>query len=489
MGCMVGPDFQKPDPPETDTYTEDALPAQTVDAPGVKGGHAQVFKVGGDIPEQWWELYQSPKLNDLIIHGLENSPDLRAAEATLLSAQDDLRALIGETLYPSAGLELDAGREQLSAFDSLEGTPGSVLSDFPVQLLDLYNANVTVSYVLDVFGGNRRAIEALRANLDFERYQLKATYLALTANIVTTAILEGSLRAQIKATNEIIAKETKLLNIIQNNFEIGSASQFDVLAQETILAQTSATLPPLENSLAQTRHALAVLVGEYPGSKTLPEFYLEDLHLPHELPVSLPSILINQRPDIQSAEAQLYVASANVGVATANLLPTFPITASIGANSDSLSDFFTHNNIYWDWQASVLQPIFEGGSLLAQRDSAIATFEAALAQYESTVLTGLQNVADSLTALESDAKVLRETAIAEQAARQTLSITEKQYKIGSADYLDLIYAQTAYQQTYLDRINAEAARYADTAALFQALGGGWWDEDDESEDEASADQN
>jgi NodT family efflux transporter outer membrane factor (OMF) lipoprotein len=478
---MVGPDYQKPEPPETESYTEEPLPSQTVATPGVKGGHAQVFKVGQDIPQQWWRLYESPKLNDLIIHGLENSPDLKAAEATLRQAQEDLRSLIGETLYPSVDLELDTGRERLSSFDSLEGSPGEVLSDFPPQLLDLYNANVSVSYVFDVFGGNRRAIEALRADLDFEKYQLQATYLALTSNIVTTAILEGALRAQIKATKEIIDHETLILDIIEKQYQFGSVSRFDLLAQRTILSQTRASLPDLENQLAQTRHALAILVGDYPNA-ALPEFYLHDLHLPEELPVSIPSQLINQRPDIKAAEALLHEATANIGVATANLLPTFPITASYGVNSDTLSDFFNSNNIYWDWQASVLQPLFNGGALQAQRRSAIAAFDAAFAEYQAAVLMGLQNVADSLSALDSDAKILQATASAEESAREIMSMTKKQYDNGNTNYLDLIYAQTAYQETYLDRINAQAARYADTAALFQALGGPWWSEIEEDEE-------
>lgn len=378
------------------------------------------------------------------------------------------------------GLEADAGRERLSAFDSLEGSPGETLSDFPPQLLSVYNTNVDVFYVLDVFGGNRRAIEALRAGVNVEVYELTATYLTLTSNIVTTAILEGALRAQIQATKEIIDHETKMLEIVQKRYQTGAIPRLDVVTQELTVAQTSATLPPLENELAQTRHALAILVGDYPGS-VLPEFHLDDLHLPHELPVSVPSELINQRPDIKAAEALLHQASAQIGVATANLLPTFPITASYGVNSNTLSDFFNTNNIYWDWQASVLQPIFNGGALLAQKRAAVAGFEAAFAEYQVAVLTGLQNVADSLTALESDALVLEKTVAAENAAKEIMDITHIKYKTGSANYIDILFAETVYRQTYIERIIAQAARYADTAALFQALGGGWWNQSSENE--------
>jgi NodT family efflux transporter outer membrane factor (OMF) lipoprotein len=297
--------------------------------------------------------------------------------------------------------------------------------------------------------------------------------------------MEASLREQINATHEIIKMEKKTLELTKQRLHIGSVTELDVLAQETLLAQAAATLPPLETSLAQTRHALAVLIGSYPGDKELPHFELKDLHLPEEIPVSLPSTLIRQRPDIRAAEALLHQASAEIGVATANMLPTFPMVGFYGPFSDTLSDFFGKNNIAWTWQLDVLQPIFHGGALYAQREAAIGTFKAAFAQYEGVVLSGLQNVADSLSALENDAKELKETAIAAKAAKETWDLTQKQYKLGGATYLDVIVAELAYQQTYLARIQAQSARFADTAALFQSLGGGWWvDEDEYSEQES-----
>jgi NodT family efflux transporter outer membrane factor (OMF) lipoprotein len=486
-GCMVGPDFLKPEAPATDTYTAEPLPPKTQATPELKGGAAQVFKTGVDIPHEWWELFKSPELNALIDRGIENSPDLQTAQATLLQVQEELSALTGELMYPSIGLDLFAGREQLSSLDSLEGSPGETLADFPTQQLSLYNANVEVDYVLDIFGGNRRAIESLRAAVDYQAYQVEATYIALTANIVTTAIAEAALRAEIEATEEIIYHESSLLDLIDRNYQIGSSSRIAVLAQETELAQTRAELPPLQNELAQTRHALSVLVGGYPSDEDIPKFRLDMLHLPEELPLSIPSQLVRQRPDIRAAEALLHQATADIGVATANLLPSFPITASYGVNSDTLDNFFNVNNINWNWQADVLQTVFNGGALWAQRRSAIAAFEAAFAQYNLAVLIGLQNVADTLTALEYDSRTLQDTAMAEEAARELMMITERQYKNGSLNYLDLIYAQTAYQETYIDRINAEAARYADTAALFQALGGGWWNRKDETNGDTDED--
>jgi NodT family efflux transporter outer membrane factor (OMF) lipoprotein len=258
-------------------------------------------------------------------------------------------------------------------------------------------------------------------------------------------------------------------------------TELDVLAQETALAQAAATLPPLEASLAQTRHALAVLIGLYPGDNSLPHFELDDLQLPQEIPVSLPSELVRQRPDIRAAEALLHQASAEIGVATANMLPTFPIVGSYGPFSNSLSDFFGKNNIAWSWELDILQPIFNGGALYAERQAALASFKAAFAEYESAVLTGLQNVADSLSALDNDAKELKETALAAKSAKRSWLLTQKQYKLGGATYLDVIVAELAYQQTSIALIIAQSARFADTAALFQSLGGTLWDEEDENE--------
>jgi len=481
LGCMVGPDFESPEPPKTEKYTDNPLPEETVAIAGVQGGAAQEFKVGEEIPEKWWERFHSPELNALIERGFENNPNLRSAVATLWVAEEDLRTLIGETMYPAVGANIYGGREQLSSFESLEGTPGTTQGDFPRQLLTMYNANVDVAYVFDVFGGNRRAIEALQARVNYELYELEATYLTLAGNIVTTAIREASLREQIIATKQIIKKEEKQLNIFKKQLKAGGISTMEILSQETILAQERATLPALENNLALTRHALAVLVGEYPGTDDLPEFHLKDIHLPEELPVSLPSTLVRQRPDIRAAEALLHQASAQIGVATANMLPTFPIVGSYGPLSDTLSDFFALNNISWTWRANIVQPIFNGGALLAQREASIAAFEAALAGYESAVLIGLQNVADSLSAVQFDALTLQESAAAEKAAKETMNLMQRKFKAGAVNNVDLILAEILYEQTYIQRILAQTARYVDTAALFQALGGGWWQEIDDTE--------
>jgi len=472
--CTVGPDFKSPAPPAVERYNEEPIPKETIATANVHGGAAQRFNLGEEIPAEWWELFHSHELNALIAHGFKNSPDLQSAVANLREGEEQLKALIGSTMYPSVDLDIFGGREQLSALDSLEGTPGSVLSDFPVQLLSIYNTNVSVAYVLDVFGGNRRAIESLKAQVDYQLYAVEAVYLTLAGNIATSAIMEASLRGQIKATKAVIELEEKQLDLMRKQRKIGSITDLDIYAQETALAQARALLPPLETNLAQTRHALAVLVGDYPGNAKLPHFELEDLHLPTDLPISVPSTLVKQRPDIRGAEALLHQASANIGVATANLLPSFPITASYGPNSDTLSNFFNASNIAWDWQVNALQTVFNGGALIAERRAAIDAFEAAFADYQSAVLMGLQNVADSLIALDMDAQELKEDAETEKLAKATLDLVQKQYKIGGADYLQVINAEMQYQQAVVDRVTAEAARYADTVALFQSLGGGWW---------------
>ncbi len=327
---------------------------------------------------------------------------------------------------------------------------------------------------MDIFGGIRRQIEASEAQLNYQQYVVEATYLTLTSNIVTTAITEASIRAQIQATEELISAQAAILEITKKKFILGGASKLDILAQETQLAQTEASLPPLQNSLAKTRHALSVLVGELPSKSCLPSFNLNDLHLPTELPVSLPSSFVCQRPDIRASEALLHAASAQIGVATANLLPQITLTGNVSLISNMWDTFFDYKSFIWSAMASLTQPIFQGGALIAQRDSAIAAFEQAFAQYRQTVLQAFQNVADTLRALEIDAHQLQIQTMAEEASLNTLTLTKTQYILGAVSYLNLLDADRQYHQARIGRIQAQAARYADTAALFQALGGGWW---------------
>jgi NodT family efflux transporter outer membrane factor (OMF) lipoprotein len=467
MGCAVGPNFKRPEAPAIQSYTSAPLTEQTV-ATQVQGGSAQELLLGKKIPEQWWTLFHSPALDRLIRQGLAANPSVASAQAALRQARENLNAEFGNGLMPSVDARLSAGREQISgaSFGQATGN-GSTFS--------LYDASVSVSYLLDIFGGVRRQLEALRAEVDYQHFQAVGTYLTLTANIVTTAVREASLRAQLKATQEIISDQQEAYRLVQRQFELGSIARSDVLSQQTQLAQTRATLPPLENSLHQTRHQLAVLVGRFPSQAAdLPQFDFDTLTLPTKLPVSVPSDLVRQRPDIQAASALLHAASAQVGVATANLYPQITLSGAYGWRANQIGDLFSGDALIWNFGAGLLQPIFHGGALRAQKRAAVAAFDQALAVYKQTVLQGFLNVADALRALEADALLLKDQAEVESAARETLRLSKIQFNVGATSYLTLLDAQRQYQQARINLVRAQAARFSDTAALFQALGGGWW---------------
>lgn len=472
-GCMVGPNFHSPNPPQTKSYTEAPAPTKTISIPHAgKAGKAQHFNLCQDIPAKWWTLFHSPELNNLICMGLANSPTLAAAKAALRQAQENLNAQIGASLLPSINGQLTGERQRFSN-DTFGGSSVSGGTSGP-SLFNLFNASVNVSYTLDIFGGARREIEALCAQVHYEFFELEAAYLALTSNIVTTAITIASLRAQIEATQQLIQAQKNQLEIVNKQFSLGGVSKADVFSQEALLGQTRATLPPLQQNLVQNLHALSVLIGELPSENHLPKFDLNKLTLPTQLPISFPSRLVKQRPDIRASEALLHAASAQIGVATANLFPQFTLTGSYGWESNVFSRLIRPSNVVWNYGAQILQPIFQGGSLLAKRRAAIDAYKQALAQYSQVVLQGFQNVADSLRALEHDAKTFQAEMQAEEAARNALILTQKQFQLGGVSYLNLLNTQRQYQQANISRIQAQAARYTDTVALFQALGGGWW---------------
>lgn len=467
-GCAVGPDFRPPESPRVKKYTPAPLPEETP-AAKVPCGEAQCFRMGEEIPEQWWTLFHSKALDGLVRLAIAGNPTAAAAEAALRQARENLRARWGSAWVPALDGEMSASREKFSAASFGQ----SIRVGVPP--FDLYNASVNVSYVLDFFGGQRRELEALAAQVDYRRFQLAGTYLTLTANVVTTAVQEASLRAQIQATREILADQQQAYELVRRQFELGGISRTDVLAQETQLAQTRATLPPLEKSLAQTRHQLAILLGKFPGDAgSLPVFDLREMTLPVSLPVSLPSSLVRQRPDIQAAEALLHAASAQVGVATANLYPRITLTGSYGSQTNQSGNLFTGDSIIWNLGTGLTQPLFHGGELIAKRRAAVAAYDQALSLYKEAVLQAFRDVADSLRALELDASALRAQLEVETAAQDTLELTRKQFQFGAVSYLSLLDAQRQYQQARIRLVQAQAARFADTAALFQALGGGWW---------------
>ena len=454
---------------QTSRYTETPLPPETVSAPGL-GGAAQRFVPGGTIAEQWWTLYRSDPLDRLIRDAVAESPTLAAAEATLRQAKEVYAAGSGALLYPGIDANVSAAREKFPATTAATtGTPGVGGGIF-----NLYNASVNVSYALDVFGRNRRELEGLQAQVDYRGYQLDGAYLTLTSNIVTTVVREAALRAQIDATREIIAAEARQLELVELQRQLGAVARLAVVAQSTQVAQTRATLPPLERDLARNRHLLAVLTGRLPSEASLPAFELASLTLPQEVPVSLPSEFVRQRPDIRASEAQLHQASAAIGVATANLYPQITLTGSFGTSTTQFRDMLGGPSV-WSIGAALLQPLFHGGQLQAERRAAIAAYDAAAAQYRETVLQAFAEVADALRALDDDARTLQAQAQAEALSRETLDLTQRQYKLGGVNYLALLVAQRQYQLARIALVQAQAARYADVAALFEALGGGWWD--------------
>jgi NodT family efflux transporter outer membrane factor (OMF) lipoprotein len=471
-GCAVGPDYHSPAPPATEHYTPGAQPQATVDAPGSSGA-AQTFVSDRDIPGDWWTLFQSEPLDGWVRAALRDSPTIDSAKAALRSAQESYLAERGSLLLPAADGTFSGTREKI---------PGAAFGapEFGSTTYTLVSATVNVSYRLDVFGASRRQLEGLKAQADYQRWELEAANLTLTSNVVTTAIDIASLRAQIAAVNDIVASQQDQLNVVQRQFTAGGASRSDVLAQNTQLAQTQATLPALEKSLAQAQHRLAVLAGKTPDTST-PEFDLEHLALPTELPVSVPAKLIRQRPDVQAAEATLHQATAQVGVATANLFPQINLSGAIGSDALSAKALFTGGTGTWTLGASLTQPLFHGGELLHKRREALADLDNAAAQYRETVLSAMQDVADTLRALEADARNLRAEAAAEDLAAKSLDISRKQFAAGGVSHVQLLVVERQYAQAHQNRVLAEAARYADSAALYQALGGGWWNRKDQED--------
>ena len=475
-GCAVGPNFKRPAAPNVSGYTPTPL-SNLTSTTNVIGGQAQHFVQGMDIPGQWWTLFHSQALNDLIERSLTNNPNIKVAQAALTIARENVLAQKG-AYWPNASAGFSASRQEQS--EQLAPIPNfpTTTAEFTY---DLFTPQVSVSYVPDVFGVNRRTVESLVAQENQARFQWLATDIALSANVVSAAIQEASLRAQIDATRQIIAVNTHMLQILRNQFARGYTSQLAVAAQEAQLAQAEAMLPPLLTQLAQQRDLLAVLAGSFPGENLPEKFQLSDLQLPEELPVSLPSKLVEQRPDVRQAEENLHYASAQIGIAVANRLPNITLTANAGSTALQLDQIFTSGTGFWGIGAAATAPLFEGGTLLHKERAAKAAYVQAAEQYRGTVLTAFQNVADTLNALEHDGDAVRTAAAAADAAKVTLDLTQRQLQTGYANYMAALTAELAYQQAAITLVQAQANRYSDSAALFLALGGGWWNRNDLSE--------
>ncbi len=478
-GCAVGPEFQRPQAPVNVAYSPASLPDVST-AARVRGGEAQHLIAGRDIPFEWWELFESPKLSALVETALRANPTLPAARAALGQAQELVYAQRG-FFYPAFDATYQAERHKVAGNNYSSEQPGIQANGDNLTtnglnqplLYTFHTAELTVSFVPDVLGANRRQVESLAAQADAQRFALEATYITLASNVVAAAIQEASLHAQIAATRQIIEAERESLKILREQFRLGFAMRIDVAAQEAALAQTESTLPPLESALEQTRDLLRALAGDLPSDE-VETFELDALRLPPELPVSLPAKIIEQRPDVRAAEAQLHAANAQVGVAIAAMLPQLSITGALGGNADEIPWLFRTGGTFWSLVGDLSQPVFTGGTLLHRERAARAALRLAAAQYQNTVMTAYQNVADTLHATLTDAEALAADVEAEEAAKVTYNLTRRQMEVGYVNYLTLLAAQTAYQQALLTRVQAQAMRYGDTVALFQALGGGWW---------------
>ena len=464
-GCALGPDFKSPEAPQTARYTPDPMVDQTEGASTTQG-EIQTLANGQDIPAQWWTLFQSPELDGLIKIALQNNQTLIAAAASLKIANEQI-IVSRAGLFPALNIGAQDARERISPITS--GLPPNLTEELNVAQV-AFNA----SYTVDLFGATRRTVEQTRAKADYAKFELEAAYLSLTSNIVTTAAKEASLRAQIVATKQVLDVENHQLDLLNRQFQFGAIPKANVLTQQSLVASTAAGLPALDKQLAQTRHLMATLVGQLPSEATLPEFTLDNLHLPKEVPVSLPSSLVRQRPDLLISESQLHQASAGIGIATAALYPSLTLSAQYGREGLDYSDLLKGSSTIWSIGAGLTQPIFNAGELRAERRAAIDQYQVAEANYRQTVLGAFENVADSLRALDTDAAALKAYAEAASVAQQSLDLSQLQYKLGAVSFFQLLQNEMQYQQARVNLAQAQATRLADTATLFQSLGGGWW---------------
>lgn len=463
-GCAtVGPDFKTPDAPAVARYTRESLPAAAA-SPTVGMGGAQSVVTGQTVAPEWWTAFGSTRLDELVNQALHNNFTLAAAEATLRQARQLYAAQAGSTLYPTVNAKLGASRNQVNA--ASRGESGNQQT-----LYNLYNAGVAVNYNLDLFGGNRRALEALAAKADYEEFQLAGARLALAGNIMTTVFGQAQVGAQITATEAILRDQQNQLDIARKRFELGAAAKADVLPLQTQAEQTRASLPALRNKLEQADHLLAVLTGQAPGAADIPRFTLAEFTLPARLPLVVPSELVRQRPDIQASTALLHVATAQYGVAVSNLYPQINLSATLGTQALTTGALFGPGSMIWSLAGQLAQPLFNAG-LKAGANAAEASLQAAGANYQQTVLEALRSVADTLRQLDNDAQALQAWAAADASAQASLQLVLQQYQLGATSYLQLLTAQQQAQQTRIGLIAAQAARLADSAALYQAMGGG-----------------
>jgi NodT family efflux transporter outer membrane factor (OMF) lipoprotein len=451
--CTVGPDFRRPEAPTTDVYTREPLGNLAV------GGQ---WLISGQNPAPgWWSVFESDALNATVRQALAGNRTLAAAQASLAQAWEVVNASTG-TLYPQVSVEAGTGREKYGA---------QFAGSLQLPAFSYYAVGPGIRYLFDYTGGQRRAVEQRRAQARYSEYQLQATYLSLAGNVVEQALAMASARAQLEALETLLEQDRENLRLVQTAFDAGSVTRVDVLSAQSQLASDQTLLPPLRQQLSTARHALSVLVGRAPAEWESPEFTLAELQLPDALPLSLPSELAHRRPDILAAESQLHAATAAVGVATSALYPQITLSASSGQQSTRLSHVFDQSSTTWGFAAGLTAPLFDGGTLRAERREAQDEMRATLANYEQTVLQALGQVADVLTALDHDAELLSAQKNALDSASANLALTRESYAVGNVGVLQVLDAERQYQQVRLGFVRAQTQRYQDTAQLFLALGG------------------
>ncbi|MES2096810.1 MAG: efflux transporter outer membrane subunit [Pseudomonadota bacterium] len=463
-GCTVGPDYKRPPLPLSEGYVAVPLPAQTTAIP-IPTGDAQRFLVGGRPSAKWWTALGSPALTALVEEAMAANPDVEAAQAALRAAQETYRADRG-ALFPTVGVGVTGNRQKVPAEVASPQESGA-------SVFNIYTGQVSVGYTPDLFGGIRRGIESSHAQVEAQRLTVEATYLTLSTNVVNAALQEAALRGQLAVTEDLAEGQASLRALLQKQFELGAIARGDVVAQDAALAQTQATLPPLRKALAQQRNALAILLGRAPGDQPAATFDLASFTLPRDLPVSMPAQLLEQRPDIRIAEENLRSVNAQYGVAIANRLPNLTLSADTGVAGETFAALSAPGGFIYNLTAGLLQPVFDAGTLKHRASAARALRDQAAAQYRGTVLIAFQNVADALEAIRSDSEALAAQSRAERSAAESLAIGKRRVALGDVDNAFLLQAQTTYLEARLAVIEAQAARFSDTVALFQALGGGW----------------
>lgn len=469
-GCTLGPDFEAPNPPSVARYTS---PGETI-APGpdaTKVVPTQALAIGERVAANWWTLFRSSKLDLLVKQAIAGNLTLESAKARLAEAREAI-AVASSALYPQIGLNANVAEEKESA-TTFGLSPNTV--PLPPSF-NLFQVGPTASYTPDLFGQTHRRIEQQVALAEYQSNQLDAAYLTLTGNTVSQALRAAAVRSQLKALDDILAIDRQNVELVRKQRQTGTVPDSDVIVAESQLAADETLKPGIEQQLSVAKHALAVLIGRAPGNWSPPDFDLAAFTLPHRLPVSIPSQLVHQRPDIQAAEAQLHAASAQIGIATAQLYPSITLSAGISANSLNGGDLFNPGGLVWSVASGLTQPIFDGGMREAVRRAALAAFKESAADYQQTVLQAFGQVADILQALKHDTDLLVAQKHALSMASEAVRLQQINYGSGGSGIIGLLDAQRQYQQAQLGYVRAEAQRYQDTVQLLVAMGGGWWDQ-------------